>query len=268
MKFRSILTISAIALTGFIFTACSTKNTKKSDHHEKMTDKKTHTAHWSYTGKTGPAHWGSMSKDYHACKAGKSQSPIDIRKTHHTKLPTLKFNYKPTALSVKNNGHTLQLDYAAGSTLVVGNSKYKLLQIHFHTPSEHKRHGRHRPMEAHFVHVNPKGELAVVGIFMRLGKKPNALFGEILKHAPAKVGKNEMKNIMLNGKGLFSSKMNAYYNYSGSLTTPPCSEGVHWFVMKNSVRVTAKQVATFKKFFNNTNRPVQAMNGRKVNRNK
>ena len=268
MNFKSTLTIAVIALSGILFSACSGKNTKKDSHHDKKMHKKSHHAHWSYKGKTGPAHWSELSKDYHACKAGKSQSPIDIRKTGKAKLPALKFNYKATALNVKNNGHTLQVDYAPGSTLMVGKDKYKLLQLHFHTPSEHKRHGRLRPMEVHFVHANDKGQLAVVGIFMRLGKKPNALFAKILKNAPAKTGKNQVKGAMVNAKGLHASHMGTYYNYSGSLTTPPCSEGVRWFVMKNSVRVTAKQVAAFKKFFNNTNRPVQALNGRKVSRNK
>jgi len=269
MNFKSTWTISAIAIIGVIFTGCSGKNVKKEAHHDgKKMHKKSHHAHWSYEGKTGPAHWGSLSKDYHTCKAGKAQSPIDIRKTGKVKMPVLKFNYKATTLSVKNNGHTLQLDFAAGSTLMVGNSKYKLLQLHFHTPSEHKRHGRFRPMEVHFVHANDKGQLAVVGIFMRIGKHPNALFAQILKNAPSKVGKTVVKGTKVNGKGLHSSRMRTYFNYSGSLTTPPCSEGVRWFVMKNSVRVSAKQVAAFKKFFTGTNRPVQALNGRKISRNK
>jgi len=265
MNFKSTLTIAAIAVSGIIFTGCSGKNTKEDS--KKMHKKEHHKAHWSYSGKTGPAHWGDLSKDYHTCKAGKAQSPIDIRKTVKDNMPVLKFDYKATVLNVKNNGHTLQLDYKPGSTLTVGDAKFNLLQLHFHTPSEHKRHGRFRPMEVHFVHANAKGQLAVVGVFMRIGKQPNALFAQILKNAPAKVGKNVVKGKMVNAKGLHSRRMKAYFNYSGSLTTPPCSEGVRWFVMKNSVRVSAKQVAAFKKIFNNTNRPVQSLNGRKVSIN-
>ncbi|VAW82834.1 Carbonic anhydrase, alpha class [hydrothermal vent metagenome] len=159
----------------------------------------------------------------------------------------------------------------AGSTLKVGKSKYKLVQLHFHTPSEHTRYGKHRPMEVHFVHINDKKQLAVVGIFMRLGKKPNPLFAKILENAPQNVGKNVGKNVvknsMVNGKGLHSRKMRTYFSYSGSLTTPPCSEQVRWFVMKNSVRVSATQITAFKKLFKHTNRPTQAMNGRIINKN-
>ncbi len=264
MYSKSTLILAAVVISSILFSGCSSKNTKKGGHHKTMHKK----AHWGYTGNTGPAHWGDLSKDYHACKAGKSQSPVDISKTSKGKVPALTMHYKPTGLNVKNNGHTLQVDYQPGSTLLVGKDKYKLLQFHFHTPSEHKRYGRHRPMEAHFVHANDKGQLAVVGVFMRLGKKPNPLFAKILKNAPAKTGHNSVKGVMVSGKGLLPRNTRNYYHYSGSLTTPPCSEGVRWFMMKNSVRVTAGQVAAFKKFFPMNSRPVQPLNNRKVLRNK
>jgi len=256
-KIIAIVTVAIIALSG------CTKSTKKEN------DKKMHAKghHWTYSGKEGPAHWGDLSKDYHACKAGKSQSPISISKTSKVKAPVLKFNYKATPLNVVNNGHTLQVNYKPGSTLTIGKDTYKLLQFHFHTPSEHKRYGKNRPMEVHFVHINDKKELAVVGIFMRLGRA-NKLFAQILKNAPKAKGTNDVKDAMVNGKGLHSSAMKTYFNYSGSLTTPPCSEGVRWFVMKNSVRVSKAQVAAFKKFFKMNARSVQALNGRKINQNK
>ncbi len=266
MDLKSSLTISTIVLSGIIFSACSGKNTHE-PKHETTANKKPHTAQWSYSGSTGPAHWGTLNKNYHACKTGKSQSPVDIRKTRKAKMVRLTFKYKPTTLNVNNNGHTLQLNYATGSTLIVGKSPYKLVQFHFHTPSEHTRNGKHRPMEVHFVHANEKGQLAVVGIFMRLGKKPNSLFSQILEHAPKTIGKNVEKNTLINGKELFPRKMRAYFSYSGSLTTPPCSESVRWFIMKNSVRVSAQQITAFKKFFQHTNRPTQALNSRLINRN-
>lgn len=230
----------------------------------KLKPKKTQ---WGYSAEIGPEKWGDLNKSWHACKTGKQQSPVDIKNTKSQKLETLKFDYKDSPLVVINTGSTVELKLPKTNTLTIGDSSYHLLQLHFHTPSEHTRLGKKRPMEVHFVHKNDEGQLAVVAVFMRYGKS-NALFDTILKNAPKSKGKNKVKGVTINPKDLHAANMKVYFNYTGSLTTPPCSEGVRWFVMKNSVRVSKAQVKAFKEFYNGNARPVQAINGRTISESK
>src|SRR6266851_5104584 len=144
-------------------------------------------AHWSYEGDGGPAKWGDLDAANKACSIGSQQSPIDIGATIKSQLPPLKLSWGKSADTIINNGHTIQLNFAEGSTLKLGDTTYKLLQVHFHRPSEHLIGGKNFPMEAHFVHRADSGGLAVVGVMPAEGK-PNATFGKIVATMPAKEG--------------------------------------------------------------------------------
>jgi len=221
-----------------------------------------HSSHWTYTGPEGPAHWGDLSKDYHTCKAGKSQSPINITSDKAGGSQPVSINYNSKATSILNNGHTIQINIADGSTITVGGKSYKLLQFHFHTPSEHMIDNKPADMVAHLVHKAADGQLGVIGILMKKGKE-NAALAQFWAHIPEHAGTKTDLNVNANARNLLPSDL-SYYNYSGSLTTPPCSEGVNWMVLKNPVEVSARQIAAFKSVIHTNVRPVQPLNGRKV----
>ena len=217
-------------------------------------------AHWGYEGHEGPTNWGDLSHDYAMCKSGKSQSPIDITSSAAAKLADIKFSYKATPIDVVNNGHTIQVNYAKGSTLNVGGKTYKLLQFHFHSPSEHKVNGKPYDMVAHLVHQAADGQLGVVGVMMTVGKA-NPVIGSIWSNMPKTAGEQNTVKDTVNVADLLPAN-HSYFNYSGSLTTPPCSEGVNWMVMQTPIDVSAEQVAGFTSIFAKSVRPVQPVNGR------
>lgn len=223
-------------------------------------------AHWGYEGQEGPAHWGDLSHDYGTCKSGKSQSPIDISSTMSAKLADIKFSYHAAPVDVVNNGHTIQMNYAKGSTISVGGKSYNLLQFHFHSPSEHHVNGKPYDMVAHLVHQAADGQLGVVGIMMKVGKA-NPVIASIWKHMPKNSGDHNTMTDTVNVADLLPTK-HSYFNYSGSLTTPPCSEGVNWMVMQTPVEVSAEQVAGFTSIFAKSVRPVQPVNGRMIHATK
>lgn len=226
-------------------------------------------AAWDYNDAThtGPSYWGDLSPDYHMCKDGFEQSPIDISASKDKEIGELKFKYKATPLEIVNNGHTVQVNYAAGSKLKIKSDKYTLLQFHFHTPSEHMVNGAASPMEAHFVHVNKAGQLAVVGVMMDYGKA-NKTLGKILHNAPHEIETVTIDGESINGLSLMpegEDEAEDFFNYAGSLTTPPCSEGVRWFVLKERITVSHEQVEEFSHFVHGANaRPVQALNDRSI----
>ncbi len=219
-------------------------------------------AHWGYTGETGPAHWGDMKSEFATCKSGKQQSPINISGAKSTNLPDISFSYQATPLDVVNNGHTIQVNYAPGSHISVDSKQYELLQFHFHSPSEHEINGKPADMVAHLVHKAADGQLGVIGVLMKKGKS-NPLIEKIWKHMPHHEGEYSKAAIKINVADLLPANK-AYYHYSGSLTTPPCSEGVNWMVLKNTVDVSAAQVDAFTSIFHKSTRPVQPLNGRKL----
>ena len=223
-------------------------------------------AHWGYEGDEGPSHWGDLSNDYATCKTGKSQSPINIDLTTTAKLANIKFNYQASAIDVVNNGHTIQVNYAQGSTLSVGGKNYKLLQFHFHSPSEHEVNGKPYDMVAHLVHQAADGQLGVIGVLMKVGKA-NSVIASIWNHMPKESGGHNVVDATLNVAELLPSN-HRYYNYSGSLTTPPCSEGVNWMVMQTPVEISAEQVSAFTAIFAKSVRPVQPNNGRLIHAGK
>ena len=224
-----------------------------------------HAPHWGYGGEHGPEKWGDMEAGFAACKHGKEQSPIDIRNATKSALPTLDFKYTKSSAEVVNNGHTIQVNLVDGGALNLDGVPYKLVQFHFHTPSEEKIDGKAYPMEVHLVHQSAKGQLAVVAVLLTEGKA-NAALGPVFKNLPQAEGSKTTLGANFNAAGLLPAAR-GYFRYVGSLTTPPCSEGVRWQVLKQPVEVSKAQLAAFRKLYNMNARPVQPLNGRKVEEN-
>ena len=220
------------------------------------------THHWRYEGDEGPAKWGDLDAANKVCAIGSQQSPVDIGASIRSQLPPLKINWARSADTIVNNGHTIQLNFAEGSTLMLGPVKYKLVQVHFHRPSEHLIAGKNFPMEAHFVHRADGGGLAVVGVLMAAGRA-NAAFSRIAATMPAKEGEPVKADTGINPNALLPSSR-GYYRYSGSLTTPPCAEVVEWLVLRTPVRVADTDVASFAKLYPMNARPAQQINRRFV----
>jgi carbonic anhydrase len=219
-------------------------------------------AHWSYEGAAGPAKWGELDAASKVCALGAQQSPINIVSPIKSQLPALKLTWARTADTIVNNGHTIQLNFAEGSTLKLGDISYKLLQVHFHRPSEHMIGGKSYPMEAHFVHRADSGALAVVGVMFSEGK-PNAAFSKIVATMPAKEGPPVKADTAINPNAMLPPKL-GYYRYPGSLTTPPCAEVVEWLVLTTPIQVAAADVAGFAKLYPMNARPAQRDNRRYV----
>lgn len=177
-------------------------------------------------------------------------------------MPTLKLNWARSADTIVNNGHTIQLNFAEGSTLTLGDVKYKLLQVHFHRPSEHTIGGKNFPMEAHFVHRADSGGLAVVGVLMAEGK-PNAAFSRIVKTMPGTEGPVVKADAGINPNAMLPPRL-GYFRYPGSLTTPPCSEIVEWLLLTDPIQVASADIAAFAKLYPMNARPVQKDNRRSV----
>lgn len=222
--------------------------------------------HWGYEGPEGPSHWGELADDYATCKTGKNQSPINISGLKAASLAGIKFDYKHSALDIINNGHTIQINYAPGSSINLGGKIYKLLQFHFHSPSEHTVDGMPYDMVAHLVHRADDGQLGVIAVLMKKGKK-NAVIDAIWSIMPTHAGEKKQTDTKINVANLLPTST-TYYNYSGSLTTPPCSEGVNWMVLKHPVEVSSDQVAAFTNIFSKSVRPVQPLHGRSIHASK
>jgi carbonic anhydrase len=222
-----------------------------------------HSKHWAYEGKEGPAAWGKLDSTYATCSLGRTQSPIDIKGASSADLPALKFNYKAAPLNIIDNGHTIQINYPAGSTLSVGDKTYSLQQIHFHHPSEELVNGHASDMVAHFVHSDSEGHLAVVAVLLKKGVE-NPLIATMWKNIPsAKEKAINVPGVQVDVTNLLPSDR-GYFTFAGSLTTPPCSEGVTWFVLKQQSEVSANEIATFAKIYPKNARPVQPLNDRKL----
>ena len=212
--------------------------------------------HWSYTGEDGPDHWAELSPDWGICAKGKNQSPIDVVTNLDANLPELIFDYKPNTVREINNGRSIQEQIQPGSFLRFNDQKVELLQFHFHVPSEHTVNGRSYPMEAHLVHQDQDGELAVVGVLFEQGES-NPLVEQLWANLPVHRGEEYVSSDKITINELLPSRRE-YYTYTGSLTTPPCSEGVLWIVLEQPVRVSKKQIRRFVDVMGTvTNRPVQ-----------
>jgi len=218
---------------------------------------------WSYEGRTGPVHWGNLSPEFKLCKVGKRQSPIDITGAIQRDLERIQFHYQAVLLKMVHQNHTIQVNYGEGSSITVGNQKYDLLQFHFHAPSEHTVNGKIYDMEAHLVHQSQDGKLAVVAVFMQQGRQ-NDLIQTLWEHLPTREGvEHSIDNVRVNAKQMLPADV-SYYTYSGSLTIPPGTEGVQWYVLKHPVEVSQEQISRFTSISKKNARPVQPLNGRVI----
>jgi carbonic anhydrase len=213
------------------------------------------TPHWGYSGHGGPSHWAELDAAFETCAKGSAQSPINISKTEKTDLPALEFQYGDAVPTIVNNGHTVQVNLPAGNSLKVGDKRYELLQFHFHTPSEEQVNGKRTAMVAHFVHKNAEGALGVIGVLLQPGKK-NEAFEPVFAHLPRPNESITVDHLKLDLAGMLPAAK-GYYAFAGSLTTPPCSEGVSWMVLKTPVTLSQKQIKAFRQLFSFNARPVQ-----------
>jgi carbonic anhydrase len=221
---------------------------------------------WSYSGARGPEHWGDLDPDYAACKTGREQSPIDIETASKAALPALRLAYRPGPLTIINNGYTaVRVDYPPGNGnfLIVGGKRYELTQFHFHRPSEEEIHGKRYDMVLHLMHQAEDGKVAGVAILLKAGK-PNATIARLWDHMPKIAGKDTLiQGAVIDPAGLIPADT-AYYTYKGSVTAPPCTEDVTWFVLKTPIEVSAGEIASFARLYPHDVRPLQPLSGRIV----
>ncbi|MGB7754168.1 MAG: carbonic anhydrase family protein [Candidatus Acidiferrales bacterium] len=220
--------------------------------------------HWSYNGADGPDHWGDLESDYAECKSGHRESPIDIVGAQPADLAPIHFDYKLEPLKVINNGYTIQFNYEAGSSITINGTALPLVQFHFHHVSENEVDGKKYDMELHFVHVDSAANrTAVVAVFIKSGAE-NAALRDLWSHIPHDMGKEvEYKKVVINAADLLPADQN-YYTFDGSLTIPPCKEGIKWFVMKTPIEASPAQIAAFAKYYPTNARPIQPTNGREI----
>ena len=215
--------------------------------------------HWAYEGEGGPEHWAELG---YPDALGSEQSPIDIPARTLVHDADIMFNYDSSALNIVNNGHSIKVDYDEGSTIDVEDTTYKLLQFHFHSLSEHTIAGEHSDMEMHLVHQSDEGEYAVVGVMMDEGTEENDEYAEMWDYLPAEKGEVEtIEDVTVNAVDLLPG-VRSYYRYDGSFTTPPCTEGVNWFLMDTPVELSTTQIDAFQEIYSNNYRPVQPFNDR------
>jgi carbonic anhydrase len=216
---------------------------------------------WGYTGKINPENWGKLSPDFQACQNGTEQSPIDLPDAVDLGFKDLAIDYHYSPLTLFNNGLTLRGDYQPGSWIQLGDQAYELLQFHFHSPSEHQIAGKAFDMELHLVHRNQAGALVVIGVLIEKGKQ-NPMVQKIWDVMPNEVNvEKRIPELQINVEKLLP-KDRSFYRYTGSLTTPPCSEGVEWIVMRETIALSPNQISRFQQAFPQNARPIQPMNQR------
>lgn len=218
--------------------------------------------HWAYEGEHGPESWGDLSPGFIQCKVGVNQSPIDIVDSVEADLPPLVLDYNSHTTDLINNGHTAQMNVEPGSFLRIEGEEFELLQFHIHVPSEHWVNGEQFLLEVHYVHKNTQGELAVVGVLYNEGEDPPKL-AQHISSIPRVVGKPVPFDVPLSGLAIASVDKD-YYRYNGSLTTPPCSEGVRWYVLKEILTVSKKRRDIFNELIGDDARGPQPINARPV----
>ena len=221
------------------------------------------TSEWGYTGQISPQHWSELDAKNVLCGISKNQSPIDLTNFVEAKLGGLQFDYKTFGNQIVNNGHSVQIDYQPGSTLTINNRNYELKQFHFHTPSENRINGKSFPLEAHFVHADKDGNLAVLAVMYEEGTE-NPIIDQLWRKMPEHAGDKQAIAEKVSALELLPTSKD-YYEFSGSLTTPPCTEGVLWLVLKQPLTVSKQQVEKFAKVMQHpNNRPIQMVGARAV----
>jgi carbonic anhydrase len=219
-------------------------------------------AHWDYAGAGGPQAWALLKPEFAACSGGQRQSPIDIRGGLAVDLEPVRFEYQVSRFAVIDNGHTVQVNLAQGNAIEVGGKRYELLQFHFHRPSEERIDGRQFEMSLHLVHKNSEGQLAVVGLLFDKGQA-NAVMQQVWNNLPLEKNEEMQATSSMELADLLPTDRR-YFTYMGSLTTPPCSEGVKWIVMRQPVTLTKDQIDIFARMYPMNARPIQAVAGRRI----
>jgi carbonic anhydrase len=230
------------------------------------------TAHWSYEGEDGPEHWGELSPEYADCANGREQSPIDLPTNLEPVGGEVRRNYEPTAMTIGrndymadivDNGHTIQITTTDAGTLEFDGEVYDFLQFHFHAPSEHTLAGRHAALEMHQVHRHTDGRFAVVAVFFEEGDA-HPVFDAIARHVPKNPGEEvHLEHVTIDVDEILPES-DLYYRYRGSLTTPPCSEGVTWLVLAEPVQLSTEQIDAIASRIEGSNRPIQPLREREI----
>jgi carbonic anhydrase len=221
-----------------------------------------HAPHWDYQGEGGPQAWAQLKNEFATCATGKRQSPIDIRDGIKVQLDSVQFDYRSSNFRVLDNGHTVQVNVSPGNFIEVTGKRFELVQFHFHRPSEERINGRLFDMVAHLVHKDIEGRLAVVAVLLDRGNA-QPLVQAIWNNLPLEKGDEVIARLPLDLNELLPTDR-SYYTYMGSLTTPPCSEGVLWMVMKTPVTISAEQIAIFSRLYPMNARPIQSASGRLI----
>lgn len=256
VKMRTWGISAGVLLAALISASCTTTGTEAPSNGERV--------HWGYSANDGPAHWGALSESFAACREGKSQSPIDIVDTVDIELPAIELAHDGSTLAVHNNGHTLQVDVGPGSSLELGGETFGLTGFHVHSPSEHQIGGQSFALEVHFVHTNDRGDLVVLAVLFSEGHWNRGL-ETIGLAAPTSVGETAQFSAPIAALDIVP-EARAYYRYLGSLTTPPCTEGIRWLVLESSDTIAAEQVDTYIDLIGKDARGLQPLNGRQVYR--
>lgn len=215
---------------------------------------------WSYSGNSGPEHWAELSPDYSACASGLSQSPVNLSGAADKPIDNVQFHYQPSPLHIINTGKTLMVPFTQGGHITLDEQRFELRQMHFHAPSEHSIDGELADAELHLMHKNPQGERVVVSLLIRQGAA-NPVLATLLTLAPDNQSELRDTQTTIDPSNLLPAQQTSY-RYTGSLTIPPCSEGVRWVVMTEPLEISPAQLATLARTIPGNNRPVQPLNDR------
>ncbi|HUB51916.1 MAG TPA: carbonic anhydrase family protein [Terracidiphilus sp.] len=226
-------------------------------------------ANWSYEGRTGPLVWSHVDPSYGACNHGHEQSPVDIRGARLNKaLQPIQFHYITGPVTIQNDGRGIEVQVDKGSYIVAGGVRYDLVDFEFHRPSEHTVKGKFTDMEVDLVHKSADGKLAILGVRLNEDRgNPNAVMATLWTHLPTRAGTSARVADMINAGGLIPADP-GYWTYTGSELTPPCSEGVQWFVYEEPIDVSREQLRQFAALFRMNTRPIEDLHGRKIEANK
>ncbi len=252
MKFSKKTGLLLAAASALVIAGCSTESVDDSETTE--TEAKTEKAAWGYGEADGPSAWGDLSEEYATCKTGKEQSPIDLPAASDANITQVSVNYGASEAKIVNKGYTVQADFESGFTMTSGETEYGLVQFHMHTPSENTIAGKAFPLTAHLVHATEGGDLAVLGLMFEEGEA-NPQLQAMLDNVDGAVS--------IDLAAMLPASLDVY-NFAGSLTTPPCSEGVNWHVATTPVTASKEQIEALNGLMGNNARPVQPLNDRKL----
>lgn len=263
VKYYLFLLCVQIVIAIFVYVSLSTvpKEEAPADNNE------AHDVYWTYEEENGPKEWVSVDPSYYACGGGYEQSPINIEKEsvwEEKSFKNIQINYNPTKFNVVNNGHTIEVKDPTGeNTLTIDGQEYKLMQIHFHLPSEHQLNGQTFNMEGHLVHQTEDGKIAVIGFFIKEGKVNNEL-AKLWNVMPVEMINQPFElNSLIDLLEVLPEDLEVF-QYSGSLTTPPCTERVTWMILEDPIEMSVVQIEAFADIYSDNNRPIQQLNDRKV----